>query len=272
MTRFLPLILLFSTTLLRSQSSADTLYVNYYSQVAFAQEVNGEVKGLEIDIINNYITWLKSRKQMDVTVKYVKFNDFDQFYSKTRAATKNTIGLGSVTVNAERRKEVDFTPAYLKNVSFCVTNGNAPDIKAKNHDEIVKVLGSMTGLTLANSTLNKHLEDLRKAHLPELKIQNRQDEVKIMDEIARNVLYFGYVDAVSFWSYLKSNPSKFLKNQKTMSLSQEELAFVLPKGSKHLESFNEFFNGAAGFRKSKEYTSVLERHLGTYMTSVVAIK
>lgn len=263
--------LLFTITAAGKAQTADTLYVNYYSQVAFAEDRNGELKGLEIDIINEYVNWLKTRKQQPFVIKYVKFTDFDKFYSGSISSGKNKIGLGSVTVNSERMKEVDFTSAYLKNVSFCITNGNAPDIKVKTPEEIVKVLGHMTALTLTNSTLNKRLVDIKRAYIPDLRIVDRPSEVSILDDIARNILYFGYVDAVSFWFYLKTNPTKFLKMQKVMSQSHEELAFLLPKGSQHRELFNEFFSGPGGFKKNKNYKLILEKHLGSYMTQNMAV-
>lgn len=271
MTRTVLVFLFLTLASAGGAQTADTLYINYYSQVAFAEDRNGEVKGLEVDIINEYVNWLKTKKQQPFVTKYIKFTDFDQFYSGSSSAGKNKIGLGSVTVNSERMKQADFTSAYLKNVSFCITNGNAPDIKLKTPEEIVKVLGHMTALTLTNSTLNKRLSDIKKAYIPDLRIVHRPSEVAILDDIARNILYFGYVDAVSFWFYLKTNPTKFLKMQKVMSQSHEELAFLLPKGSQHRELFNEFFNGPAGFKKNKSYKVILEKHLGSYMTQNMAI-
>ncbi len=268
----LTLILAFSSLafVCHSQKS-DTLYINYYSQAPFAVNDNGEVKGVEIDILNEYSLWLKTKKQMTLPVKYGMYKDFDQFYAITKKSPKNTIGLGSVTINAERSKEVDFTSAYLKNVSFCVTNGNALDLKSKTPDEIVKVFGSMTALTLTNTTLNKYVNEIKKNYIKDLKITNQTSEIKILDEIARNVLYFGYVDAVGFWFYLKNNPQKFLKTQKIMNQSNEELAFIMPKGSPHKALFNEFFSGANGFKKTKAYRDILEKHLGPYMTQTMAI-
>ena len=254
----------------RAQNS-DTLYVNYYSQAPFALNDNGDSKGMEIDIINEYVAWLRAEKNMEPTVKFVKFTDWSLFFSKTRSAPKNTMGLGSVTINAERLKEIDFTSGYLKNVSFCITNGHAPEIKTKTPDEIVRVLGHMTALTLTNSTLNKYVNELKKSYIQDLKINSEPDEIKILDEISKNALYFGYVDAVGFWFYLKNNPQKFLKMQKVLNQSKEELGFIMPKGSQHKALFNEFFNGAAGFKKSKNYKFILEKYLGPYMTQTMAV-
>ncbi|MES2680797.1 MAG: ABC transporter substrate-binding protein [Bacteroidota bacterium] len=253
-------------------SQTDTLFVNYYSQAPFAVNDSGTIKGVEIDIINEYSLWLKIKKNITLPVKYNMYTDFDQFYAKTKSSSKNTIGLGSVSINAERSKEIDFTPAYLKNVSFCITNGHAPEIKTKTADEITRVLGNMTALTLTNTTLNKYVNDIKKSYIKDLKITNRASEIKILDEISKNVLYFGYVDAVGFWFYLKNNPQKFLKTQKIMNQSNEELAFIVPKGSVHKTLFNEFFSSATGgFKKSKAYRDILEKYLGPYMTQTMAV-
>jgi len=249
----------------------DSLIINYYAHAPFADNKNGEITGVEIDIVNEYVAWLKSKKSINTLARYSKFTDFSKFYATTKSASKNTIGLGSVTIDAERSKEIDFTQAYLKNVSFCVTNGHALEIKTKTADEIMKVLGSMTALTLANTTLNKYVNDIKKTYIKDLKITNQASETKILDEIANNALYFGYVDAVGFWFYIKNNPQKVLKNQKVMNQSKEELGFVLPKGSQHKVLFNEFFNGPAGFKKSKAYRNILEKYLGSYMTQTMAV-
>lgn len=249
----------------------DTLYVNYYNQTPFAYVEGGLTKGIEIDIVNEYVLWLKSKKKMNVVVKHAGFEDFDLFYSTTRKNDRNNFGIGSVTISQDRTGEVDFTTAYLKNVAFCVTNGHAPDVKTRSVDEITRSLGSMSALTINNTSLNKYVLELKKQYIQDLKISYKTDEIKILDEIAKNVLCFGYVDAVGFWFYLKNNPGKFLKMQKILNQSKEELGFIMPKGSQHKALFNEFFNGPTGFKASAGYRGILEKYLGAYMTQNMAI-
>lgn len=251
--------------------SGDTLYANYFVQTPFAFNEGGLSKGIEIDILNEYVLWLKAKKKMNITVKYTSFSDFDSFYSATKTGNKNSFGMGSVTIGAERAREIDFTAAYLKNVAFCVTNGHAPDVKTKTGDEVMRSLGSMSALTINNTSLNKYVLEIKKSYIPDLKIAYKTDEIKILDEIAKNVLCFGYVDAVGFWFYLKNNPGKFLKMQKILNQSKEELGFVLPKGSQHKTLFAEFFTGPAGFKNSAGYRAILEKYLGAYMTQNMAV-
>jgi len=271
MKKALVIIILLFCSLFGFSQKADTLYVNYFVHSPFSFHESSTPKGLEIDIINQYVIWLKTKKKIDLVVKYNNFPDFDTFYEETKAGKKNTIGLGSVTISSDRLKEIDFTSAYLKNVAFCITNGNAPDIKTKSPDEIMRTLGSMTALTIPNSSLSRYVTDIKKTYIQDLKISYESDERKILDEISDNVLKFGYLDAIGFWFYLKNNPRKFLKMQKILSQSKEELGFVMPKGSQHKMLFNEFFNGPEGFKNTRGYREVLEKYLGSYMTQNMAV-
>jgi ABC-type amino acid transport substrate-binding protein len=254
----------------RSQS-ADTLYINYFSRSPFAYSEAGQQKGIEVEIMNEYIFWLKVRKKVSTSFRYNEFTDFNSFYSATRRADKNTVGLGAVTISPERAREVDFSTPYLKNVAFCITNGNAPDVKTKTSDEIVRALGSMSAITMSSTSLEKYISELKKGFLQDVKVQYRTDEVSILDEIASNVLTFGYVDAVAFWFYLKNNPRKFLKVQKILSQAKEECGIIMPHGSKHKALFDEFFSGPGGFKSSPTYRAILEKYLGSYMTQNVAV-
>ena len=262
----------FALFVLESKSqTADTLNINYFVNNPYAFEEAGNTKGIEVEIVQEYVNWLNNKKKKTVIASFKASSNFDDFFSSTTKSSKNTIGLGSVTIGKEKAKSVDFTAAYLKNVAFCITNGNALEIKKKTPDEIVKALGSMTALTMENTTLSKYCSEIQKLYVKDMKIIFFANENKILAEIAKNVLYFGYVDAVSFWFYLKSNPQKVLKTQKILNQSKEELGFILPKGSPHKLLFDEFFSGANGFKKTPAYKAILEKYLGSYMAQNVSV-
>jgi hypothetical protein len=265
------LILLFVLFGLFSHSQKDTLLLNYYSRSPFAFNENGVAKGIEVEIMNEFILWLKTKKKIDIAFRYNEYTDRTTFYAAVKGGTKNSIGLGSTVISTDKLKEFDFSSGYLKNVAFCITNGNAPDVKTKKPDEIIRSLGSMNALTIPNTTLNKYVIDIKKTYIQDLKIVYHTNEDKILDEIARNVLSFGYVDAIGFWFYVKNNPGKFLKMQKILSQSKEQMGFIFPKGSKYKMLFEEFFSGPGGFKTLPGYRGILERHLGSYMAQNVAV-
>ncbi len=182
-------------SLMGFSQKTDTLRVNYFSHSPFSFNENTGEKGIEIDIINEYITWLKTKKHINLVIKYQSYFEWTDFFNATKKAGKNTIGLGSVTINADRSKEIDFTAAYLKNVAFCITNGNAPVIKSKTPDEIVRTLGGMTALTISNTTYSDYIGELKKNYIQDLKVVYESNETQILDEISKNVLSFGYLEA-----------------------------------------------------------------------------
>lgn len=254
-----------------SFAQSDTLHVNYFVDAPFASTENNRPSGIEIDIISEYVLWLKTKKNMNVAVSHHAYTDYGQFYASVKSAPKNTIGLGAVIITPEKAKDVDLSTGYLKNVSFCITNGNAPDIKAKTQPEIIKALGNMTALTIPNTNLAKYIGEIKKTYIPDLKVKEYNDQVKMLEAIAANVLNFAYIDAIDFWFFLKNNPQKFLKMQKPLNQAKEELGYIMPKGSQHKVLFNEFFSGATGFKTTRNYRAILEKYVGSYMTQNMAI-
>ncbi len=265
------LIILFAVLARTGISQTDTLTVDYLSRSPLAFDDKGTMKGIEVEIMNEYVAWLSKKKNMALHIKYNAFTDFDTFFIATQKLGKNGIGVGGVTINKERAAHADFTAPYLKNVAFCISNGNALDVKNRTKEDIMRGLGNMTALTMQNTSLNMYVNEMKKQYIPDLKILYYPSEVKILEDISKNVLYFGYVDAIGFWFYLKSNPQKVLKIQKTLNQSREEMGFVLPKGSIHKKLFNEFFAGPGGFKSTPAYKAILEKYLGSYMTQNVAV-
>ena len=259
------LLLLFVSVAVFGQ---DSLIIHYQNRTPYAYAENATVRGIEVDIMNEYMLWLATKKKKSVGFRYVKHNDQASVIAAMKSGNPNHFGLISVTPSAELSREVDFTVPYLKHVAFCVSNGNAPEIKNKTKDDVVRALGAMTAITVTNTSLNYYVNDLKKAYINDLKVVAKPDDYLIMSEISKNVLFFGYVDAVHFQYFLKMNPTKVLKIQKPLTVSKDPFAFVLPKNSNHRLLFNEFFNA---FKTTPAYKAILEKHLGAYMAGNVSL-
>jgi len=246
-----------------------TLTINYLTHPPFAVKDSLGPKGIEIDIINEYALWLKTTKKMDFSIIYVPFTDYNNMIAETKKATQKSIGIGGCITSFEKSTDIEYTTSYLKNLSFCITNGNAPDIKTKNQPDIYKVLANMTALTINNSNLNSCTNEIKKLYVKDLKITFLNSQTEILNTITKNILNFGYVDAIEFWFFLKNNPNKFLKIQKSLDQTKETFSFVLTKGSEHKKLFDEFF---LTFKTGIKYRLILEKYLGGFMTQNMAVK
>jgi len=113
-------------------AQVDSLQVNYYENFPYAYKDGTTLKGIEIDIVAEYAAWLKQKKNINVKVNYTAYSEFGNFYNSVKNGNSKVIGLGSVTQNAEREKEVVFSPPYLENLAVLITDGSVPTIKSKD--------------------------------------------------------------------------------------------------------------------------------------------
>ena len=265
------IVLFLGISSLKSQV-ADSLIINYYENFPYAYTESGKLKGIEIDIIEEYVTWLKQKKNTSLIVVYNPYKEFSSFYSSVKSGNAKTIGLGSVTTNNERQKEILFSPPYLQNVAVLITGGRVPTVQNKTKEEVTKTLGGLSAIVVSNSSHVKYLNEIKSLFVPTLKISFTETQSKVLEGIISSNSAFGYVDIVAYWSFLKANPSKFLKIQKAFTEPKEYLGFVMPKSSIHSATINEFFESGFGFTSTKIYHQILEKYLGYEIIESVEIK
>jgi putative glutamine transport system substrate-binding protein len=221
----------------------------------------GKLRGIEVDILEEYVSWLKQKKNVSLIVTYKPYSEFGAFYNSVKAGSTKVVGLGSVTSSGEREKEVAFSPPYLQNMAVLITAGRVPTLREKTPQEVAKVFGTLNAVAVNQSSHMTYLNDLKKNYLPSLKLSIVESQHKVLESILSDNNKFGYVDIVAYWSFLKTNP-KFLKIQKAFTAPKEHLAFIMPKKNLHGSMLSEFFESGFGFTATKTYHQILEKYLG----------
>jgi ABC-type amino acid transport substrate-binding protein len=249
----------------------DSIIVHYYENFPYAYTEGGSVKGIEVDIVNEYVSWLKQKKNITVAVQYKPFSEFSALYNSLKSGSAKTLGLGSIAYKKERENEVTFSPPYLRNVSVLISQGTVPTVRTKDATDVSKVLGNLEAYAVKGSTHNNYLNGLKKESLPNLKIITTESQNAVLDNISKSKNSFGYVDIIAYWSYLRNNPTKFLKMHKVFSESNEYLAIAMPKNGSHEALLHEFFESGFGFTSTKAYRTILEKYLGHEIIESVEI-
>jgi ABC-type amino acid transport substrate-binding protein len=259
-------------------AQVDSLQVNYYENFPYAYKEGSTLKGIEIDIVAEYVAWLKQKKNINVKVNYTPFSEFGNFYTSVKNGNSKVIGLGSVTQNADREKEVVFSPAYLENLAVLITDGSIPTIKSKDANGVSKILNGMTGIVVNKSNHVAYMNNIKKLYnqtpheVADLLINTTEKQSTVIETIAKDKKVFGYMDIVAYWAYVKANPTKFLKIHKVFTEAKEYLGFILPKKNAHEVYLNEFFESGFGFTSTKVYHQILEKYLGYEIIESVEIK
>ncbi|WP_317899175.1 substrate-binding periplasmic protein [Aurantibacillus circumpalustris] len=272
MKKFSLIIILTLSFFVGKTQSLDSLTINYYENFPYAYLESGKLRGIEIDIIEEYVNWLKAKKGITLVLNYKPYNEFSAFYNSVKNGSSKIIGLGSVTTNADREKEVSISAPYLQNVAVLITAGKVHTVKEKNQTEVTKVFSGLNAMVVNNSSHMVYMNSIKRTFIPNLKIESTESQNKVLEKISNDHTFFGYVDIVAYWAYLKNNPSKFLKIQKVFNEPKEYLGFIMPKESLYKSSLNEFFESGFGFTSTKSYHQILEKYLGYEIIESVEIK
>jgi len=251
---------------------ADTLTIHYYENFPYAFMEGGKLKGIEIDIMNEYVLWLKQRKNITAVVSYVPFKEFSAFYTSVKEGRSTVVGLGSVTRNSAREQEIVFSPPYLQNVAVLISSGRIATVREKTPEEVSRILAGVHGIAVKGSSHVVYLNQIKSQFLPQLTITTADTQNQILETILSDNTAVGYVDIVAYWAYLKSHQGKFLKMQRAFTEPREELGFILPLKSKQNLLLAEFFEGGFGFTATKSYQQILEKYLGFEVLESVEIK
>lgn len=251
-------------------TKAGVLNVQYHNNFPFSYaDTDGEAAGIEIDIIKQFAKWLKDKKGINVEVTYERHDDFAKFYDKVKTNKQVSIGAGSVTVSSDRAREVKFSSPYLKNKPVLVSSVMKPTLSDVRN--ISKEFAGMTAVVVKGSIHEKLIKNIKENFWPQLNVEFVESPNVVLDKIASNEKYFGFLDLVTYWAAMQKD-QKPLKLHRMNNIDSENFAFIFPKSSDWSNAFNEFFDSGIGFTGTDSYLNLLRKHLSSEIINAVAIQ
>lgn len=246
-----------------------TMNIQYLNNFPFAYtNADGELTGIEIDIIKQFAVWLKIKKGVDVELNFERSDDFAKFYEKVKITKAVSVGAGSVAVTTDRAREIKYSSPYLKNKPVLVSSilrSTLTDIR-----NISKEFNGMTAVIVKGSVHEKLIKNIKDNYWPDLKVELVESPAIVLDKISSSNKYFGYLDLISYWATIQQE-SKPLKIHRATQFDTEYFAFIFPKSSDWAAAFNEFFDGGLGFPASDTYMDILRKHLSSELINSVAL-
>lgn len=245
------------------------LTVLYHHNSPFAYlNAKNKLSGIEADILDYFKQWLWETKKINLTINYQKAADFINMYQEVKSSEGNVMGMGTVSITEERASEVQFSSPYLKNISVLITDGSVPTLRTQ--DDIKASFSGLTPVTIKGSVHEIHamkIVKMAESSVTPLYVSNPMD---IPNKIKESSKYFGYIDIISYWTYVKSS-SEYIKMHRIANVEQEKFGFIFPLDSDWTIIFNEFFESGFGFTSTKDYRLILEKHLGYEILNKVEV-
>lgn len=243
-----------------SASKKGSIEVHYFDNYPFSykNEFN-EAAGIEIEILKEFSRWLEENKGVKLSLTFKHQPSFKKFYEAVKNVDNGLIGAGSASITEERKKEVGFSSAYMRNRSIFITRLEVPTIRT--YKEVTSILDGKVGLVISSSIYENELMEIKKNYYPSMRVEFMDNQRDLLNEIEKDGNYFGMVDIISYWAFVQEKGG-VLKAHRELSKATDYLGFLLPKNSDWHRPLNEFLEGGFGFIATKRYQDILTKYLG----------
>jgi hypothetical protein len=222
---------------------------------------DGELTGVTIEIMRAFAGWVGERHGVRVEAEFVEEPDWRTFYGRVRDATGGVFGVGNVTITAERRRELRFSPPYLTNIAVLITHESVPELLRL--EDAGSVFAGLRPLAFEGTLHERRLRELRDAYLPDAEIGMAHSNAEILERVSGGG-WFAWIDAYNFWRAAEQGMP--LRRHEVGDDPAEEFGVIVPHDNDWAPLLDEFFEGDGGLRNSPAYRAILERHLGPSLT------
>jgi putative glutamine transport system substrate-binding protein len=231
----------------------------YVQTFGFVYKDGDKLTGVCVDIMDDFVKYVNENKGVKLTSQFVGDGTaFKGMYDKVKAATGGVFGLGNITITEERKKEVKFSPPFITNLAFLITQNSVGNL-AKMED-LSATFGKLTAYT-AKGTLNeKRIYEMKKSYFPEMKIVFTSTSQETFEKIAADPNGFAYLDLAYYLEAVQQR--KPLKRHPIGDKASEQFGFAMPLASDWYPVLDEFFKANGGYLNSTQYKGILKKHLG----------
>src|SRR5690349_20251385 len=109
------------TTYAEAQKSKSAAWTFTYTETpSFAsKQPNGSIQGLAVEVMKKFAEFVQQTEGIKVTYEFKGKDpaDFKGFLGEVKAGKGGVFGLGNITITEARKKEYNFSPSFIKNIS-----------------------------------------------------------------------------------------------------------------------------------------------------------
>lgn len=247
------------------QGRAELVFA-YVPAAGFAHvDETGTLTGLTVELLRDFAAWVAREHRIDVHVSWYEQPSWSTFYGQVRDAGEGVLGVGNVTITAEREEELDFSPPYMKNVAALVTHESVPELPAMAR--IGDDFAQLTGLAFPGTLHEARLAAIRDAHFPGMATRPVQSNDELVALLAADEGYFGYVDIYNFWRARHEGTP--LRRHASGDDASEAFGVILPEGSDWTPVIAAFLDAGEGYTQGPRFHAHMQRHLGAELARLL---
>jgi serine phosphatase RsbU (regulator of sigma subunit) len=173
--------------------------INYREMDKFIFIENGEFKGLEMELLELFFSWVENKYNVTLNRIYRTAPSFLELYSQVKEGRSGDFGICSFSITVNRLQEVKFSPSYMPDINILVSSKDLPILKKK--EDITDGFSAAIALSVAGSTLESDLEKVEE-YIPNLQKKYLSTSDSCMYKILNEKNRFAFVELPLYFSWL----------------------------------------------------------------------
>jgi signal transduction histidine kinase len=216
----------------------------YTSRPFIYRERNGDMRGIEVEIMDSFKDYLQKAYKIDLTIHWVKAESFVDTYNTVRdQAVNGTFGASVFSITSERQREVAFTPPYMSDISVLISSYDVPIVKSA--PEFDAAFRNLKAITIEGTTYEHDLHLIRDQRKLDFKIEYIPSSENILRTVEKQTGAFGFIDLPIYLAEFSRNASLRVKRQNVFPIKREGYSFIYPKNSDWQSPTEEYFLSSA---------------------------
>lgn len=249
-----------------AETGEAVVQINYYEVENFSfKEENGSVKGISIDILNQYFNYLKFEEGIDVTVEYNSFSDYEDFLASVENAGPGVFGAGNVTITEQRKDRFAFSPSYFTDAMVLVSNDETKDLE--DLSRLSETFKGKTAVAIEGTLLADKLAELKRERFPSMDIMYVQNTEEVGTKVSENSDLFSLLDFNMYWNVQENHSN--IKYHPASVVSEQKYGFIMPEDSGWSSSMDQFFKVKGGYTETMAYNRILAKYLDREMAKML---
>jgi ABC-type amino acid transport substrate-binding protein len=236
-----------------------TISLAYVETFGFVYKDGDRLTGVCVDIMNDFVKYVNDTKGIKLTSQFVGDGTaFKGMYDKVKASTGGVFGLGNITITEERKREVKFSPPFITNLAFLITQNNVANLTKM--EDLPTTFGKLTAYTAKGTINEKRINEMKQKYFPAMKILLTANSQETFQKIISDPNGFAYLDLAFYLEAVQQR--KPLKRHPVGDKASEQFGFAMPMNSDWYPILDEFFKANGGYTNSNPYKVILKKHLG----------
>ncbi len=244
--------------LVKKTGEVDIFY--YPTEPFIFKNKAGELAGIEKELIESFFNFVEKEYHIKILKNWIELDDFDLVLSNV-SSSKNAFGISLISQTSARKKRVNFSDAYMPDISVLITNIAVPILKDSAKVEILK---DFKAVTVNNTTYESDLRSLSAYFDLNLQLINVADEANIIKLVSENKRMLGYV-GLPFY-VIEIGKGKAVKRQGAFQVKRDGYRFIYNKNSSWDVSVQAYFES---FFYKSEVDNIIRKYLGNEYSELI---